>query len=42
MTLIVITSLLIIFTLSLMWALAACDSPTSRTTMGIKLPKDTQ
>ena len=42
MTLIVITSLLITFTLLLMWALAACDSPTSSTTMGVKLPKDTQ
>ena len=38
----IITSLLITFTLSLMWALAACDSPTSRNEMGIKLPKDDQ
>ena len=40
MTLFIIVTLLILFSICLMWSLAACDDPTVRKQMGVKLPKD--
>ena len=42
MTLFIIVALLILFSICLMWSLAACDDLDTRTQMGVKLPKDTQ
>jgi len=42
MTLFIVIGLLITFSVLLMWSLAACDDPTARTQMGVKLPKDSQ
>ena len=42
MTAIIITFTLITFTVALMWSLACCDDLDTRTTMGVKLPKDDQ
>ena len=43
MTLFIVVTLLVTFSIALMWALAACETPEARNTMGIKLPgKDNQ
>ena len=41
MTLLIVGTL-ITFTVALLWSLACCDDLDTRTTMGVKLPKDTQ
>ena len=43
MTLFIVVTLLITFSIALMWALALCENSEARTQMGIKLPgKDNQ
>ena len=43
MTLFIVVTLLVTFSIALMWALASCETPEARNTMGIKLPgKDNQ